>query len=132
MAACTASPHPGFTTTIVVSAAPATSISTWPTPTVSISTHGLPAASSTRTAWGVASDSPPRWPRVAIDRMNTPGSVAWSCMRTRSPRMAPPENGLDGSMASTPTSRSSLRIRLMSLSVSVDLPAPGAPVMPTV
>ena len=50
---------------------------------------------------GVASDRPPRWPRVAIERMNTPSSMAWSCMRTRSPRMAPPENGDDGSMAST-------------------------------
>ena len=34
--ACTASPQPGFTTTTVVSAAPAISTSTWPTPTVSI------------------------------------------------------------------------------------------------
>ena len=40
--ACTASPQPGFTTTTVVSAAPATSTSTWPTPTVSIRTHGQP------------------------------------------------------------------------------------------
>ena len=47
--------------------------------------------------------SPPRWPRVAIDRMNTPSSRAWSCMRTRSPRMAPPVNGDVGSTASTAT-----------------------------
>ena len=40
--ACTASPQPGFTTTTVVSAAPATSTSTWPTPTVSTSTHRQP------------------------------------------------------------------------------------------
>src|SRR5207302_1464129 len=72
--ACTPSPHRGFTTTTVVSAAPATSISTCPTPTVSMMIHGLPAASRIRTAWGVASESPPRWPRVAIDRMNTPSS----------------------------------------------------------
>ena len=64
--------------------------------------------------------------------MNTPGSVACSCIRTRSPRMAPPEKGLDGSMASTPTSAPSFRIRVISLSVSVDFPDPGAPVMPTV
>ena len=31
--------------------------------------HGLPAASSTRAASGVASARPPRWPRVAIERM---------------------------------------------------------------
>ena len=48
--ACTASPHPGFTTTTVVSASPAISTSTWPTPTVSTRTHGLPTASSTRIA----------------------------------------------------------------------------------
>ena len=60
-------------------------------------------ASSTRSACGVAAASPPRCPRVAIDRMKTPGSVAWSCIRTRSPSSAPPENGADGSTASTPT-----------------------------
>ena len=39
--------------------------------------------------------------------MKTPGSVAWSCMRTRSPRIAPPENGDDGSTARTATETSS-------------------------
>ena len=29
--------------------------------------------------------------------------MAWSCIRTRSPSSAPPENGEDGSTASTPT-----------------------------
>ena len=47
--------------------------------------------------------------RVAIERMNTPASVAWSCMRTRSPRIAPPVNGDDGSTASTATSSPSDR-----------------------
>ena len=69
---------------------------------------------------------------MAIERMNTPGSVAWSCMRTRSPRMAPPVNGDDGSMASTATSSPSERSRPMTAEVSVLLPAPGAPVSPTV
>ena len=41
--------------------------------------------------------------RLAIERMKTPSSVAWSCMRTRSPSSAPPENGELGSTASTPT-----------------------------
>ena len=68
---------------------------------------------------------PPRWPRVAIDRMNTPASPVWSCMRTRSPRMAPPENGDDGSMASTATVTSSARMRPTSALVRVDLPGPG-------
>ena len=38
--AWTASPQPGLSTTIVVSAWPTTSTSTWPTPTVSSNTHG--------------------------------------------------------------------------------------------
>src|SRR5690606_15381708 len=57
--ACTASPQPGLTTTIVVSACPATSTSTWPTPTVSSSTQGNPATVSTRTASGADTASPP-------------------------------------------------------------------------
>ena len=40
-----------------------------PTPTVSTRTTSQPAPSSTRTACGVAADSPPRWPRLDIDRM---------------------------------------------------------------
>ncbi len=98
-----ASPQPGFTTTIVVSVAAATATSCWPTPTVSSSTTGTPTADRTRTASGTATARPPRWPRVAIERMKTLSSRAWFCIRTRSPRMAPPENGDDGSMASTAT-----------------------------
>jgi hypothetical protein len=67
-----------------------------------------------------------------MERMNTPSSVAWSCMRTRSPRMAPPVNGDDGSTASTPTSLPDRRTSPIRQSVRVDFPAPGAPVMPTV
>ena len=67
-----------------------------------------------------------------MERMKTPPSNAWSCMRTRSPRMAPPVNGDDGSTASTATSDPSTRRALMRWVVSVDFPAPGAPVMPTV
>ena len=48
---------------------------------------------------------PPRWPRLAIERMKTSASSTWPCMRTRSPRIAPPVNGLVGSTASTPTGR---------------------------
>ena len=40
--ACTLSPHPGLTTTTVVSALPATSTSTWPTPTVSTQHQPVP------------------------------------------------------------------------------------------
>ena len=53
-------------------------------------------------------------------------------MRTRSPKMAPPENGEEGSMARMPTRSPSRRIAATRSLVSVDLPAPGGPVMPTV
>src|SRR5882757_6602218 len=125
------SPIPGASRTIVVSASETTSISDCPTPTVSTNTTSQPAASSTLSACGVAQDSPPRWPRVAIDRMNTPLSVACSCIRTRSPSKAPPENGEDGSTARTPTRLPCLRRALTSADVDVDLPTPGDPVSPT-
>ena len=64
-----ASPQPGFTTTTVVSAAPAMSVSTWPTPTVSTTTQSRPTAPSTEMASRVAPASPPRFPRVAMERM---------------------------------------------------------------
>ena len=54
----------------------------------------------TRTAAG---DSPPRWPRLASERMNTPSSSSVAVMRMRSPRMAPPDTGLEGSTAMMPT-----------------------------
>ena len=63
--------------------------------------------------------------------MNTPSSVAWSCIRTRSPSSAPPENGEDGSTASTPTRLPAARSAVTSADVDVDLPTPGEPVSPT-
>jgi hypothetical protein len=45
---------------------------------------------------------PPKEPRVAMDRMKIPGSVARSFMRIRSPSRAPPEYGDVGSTATTP------------------------------
>src|SRR4051812_28107151 len=125
------SPIPGASSTTVVSASRTTSTSDWPTPTVSMRTTSQPTASSTRSACGAAAASPPRWPRVAIDRMKTPGSVAWSCIRTRSPSSAPPLNGEDGSTASTPTRWPARLSSLTRALVAVDLPTPGDPVMPT-
>ncbi len=60
---------PGASRTSVVSASPATSTSDCPTPTVATSTTSQPAASSTLRACGAAHDSPPRCPRLAIERM---------------------------------------------------------------
>ena len=74
-----------------------------------------------------------------MERMNTVGSSACWLMRTRSPRMAPPLKGEVGSTASTatcamasPRSGQPPRTAVMRPSVSVDFPAPGAPVSPTV
>ena len=54
-----------------------------------------------------------------------------SDIRTRSPSSAPPENGEDGSTASTPTRLPALRYAVTSAEVEVDLPTPGEPVSPT-
>ncbi len=51
-------------------------------------------------------------------------------MRTRSPSSAPPVIGDDGSTAITATVRPCSRSAAMSVATSVDLPAPGGPVMP--
>ena len=93
-------------------------------------TGSKPTASKTRTAPGTESASPPAWPRVATERMNT-SSPAMPSMRTRSPRMAPPLSGDDGSTASTAGVRPRSGKSRVSWPVSVDFPAPGAPVMPT-
>ena len=52
-------------------------------------------------------------------------------MRMRSPRMAPPETGLDGSTAMMPTVLPQRAQVAMTALTSVDLPAPGGPVKPT-
>src|SRR5882672_11465251 len=52
-------------------------------------------------------------------------------MRMRSPRMAPPVYGLDGSTATTPTRCPRARYASMRRSQRVDLPAPGLPVTPS-
>jgi hypothetical protein len=69
---------------------------------------------------------------VAIDRMNTFGSVAWDCIRNRSPRSAPPVKGDVGSTAKTATLRSRARAAPTSAAASVDFPTPGEPVSPIV
>ncbi len=63
--------------------------------------------------------------------MNTPASTVWPCIRMRSPSSAPPENGDDGSIASTPTRRPLARNADTSIDVDVDLPTPGGPVRPS-
>jgi len=54
--------------------------------------------------------------------MKTPVSVAWLCMRRRSPKIAPPEKGLEGSTASTPTFSPRPLNWVINLSTKSDLP----------
>ena len=106
------------------------SISSCPTPTVSMRTCLFPAASSSSATSAVARASPPRNPRVAIERMKVPESPACPCMRIRSPRMAPPEYGLVGSTAITPTCSRFFLWYAAKRSTRVLFPVPGAPVTP--
>src|ERR1700687_1664197 len=64
-------------------------------------------------------------------RMKTLESIAWRCMRIRSPRIAPPVNGELGSVATTATDFSCFRSQATRPSTRVDLPVPGEPVKPT-
>ena len=90
------SPEPGISTSTTESAWSITSTSAWPTPTVSRNTSSLPAASISSAVCSAASARPPSAPRVAIERMKTPGSRKCSVSRIRSPSSAPPRNGEDG------------------------------------
>ena len=108
------------------------STSAWPTPTVSRNTSSLPAASISSAACSAASARPPSAPRLAIERMNTPGSRKCSVRRMRSPSSAPCVNGEDGSIESTADVAVAARAgAAISAPISVDLPAPGGPVKPT-
>ena len=131
LSAWTESPEPGISTSTTVSAWSMMSTSAWPTPTVSRKTSSLPLASISSAAWRVASDSPPSDPRLAIERMNTPGSRKWSVSRMRSPSRAPCVNGELGSIESTATWRSRSRACSIRRPIRVDLPTPGGPVKPT-
>ena len=114
----------------MLSALRETSSSLCPTPTVSMRIRSVPNASRTSATSPVDSAKPPNEPRVAIERMNTPGSSATSSIRMRSPRSAPPVNGDVGSTAITPTESPAERYAAAMRAVSVLLPAPGGPVMP--
>src|SRR3990170_3991172 len=129
--ACTSSPAPGTLITIVVWAVSATSTSSCPAPTVSTMIKSLCAASITVTTSFVVAARPPSAPRVAIERMNTPGSEVSSCIRMRSPSTAPRLNGLVGSTATIPRLRPRVRYSRASAPTSVLLPEPAGPVIPT-
>jgi len=123
---------PGASTTIVVCARLTTSTSDCPAPTVSIRMKPYPAASKTWLKASVCSANPPSAPREAMERMKICLSSCKSSMRTRSPRIAPPVKGLDGSTAMMATFFSGSRRRNSRVSAftNVLLPEPGGPVMP--
>ena len=124
---------PGFTTTTVVSAAPrdldldlpdADRLDDDPRRARRRRARARPAASPARARRGDRACH-------RADEHAGVGGVVTAC-GTRSPRIAPPLNGLVGSTASTPTLVSSARdARSTSWSVSVDFPSAGAPVIPT-
>ena len=62
--------------------------------------------------------------------MNTPALRASSAIRVLSPRIEPPVREEVGSTASTHTRLPASTKRRPSCSISVDLPAPGGPVIP--
>ena len=76
--------------------------------------------------------TPPRDPREGEGRMNAMSLEAREFMRVLSPRMLPPEIWLLGSIASTATFCPNSLIKYVpSTSITLLLPAPGTPVMPT-
>ena len=85
----------------------------------------MPNASSTSQTSRVAAASPPSEPRVAIERMKTPGSSATDSMRMRSPSSAPPVNGDVGSTATMPTVSPAARYARARAVVSVLFPRPA-------
>ena len=89
------------------------------------------AAASACAAARVAGARPPSRSPAAIERMKMPRSAGSASIRARSPSSAPPERFDEGSTASTATLRPSLRQPATSALSSVDLPAPGGPVTPT-
>ncbi len=122
---------PGASSTSVVSAAAATSISDWPTPTVSIRTTSQPAASRTRSACGVVARQPAE---VAArghraDEHALVGGVLLHPDAVAEQRPAGERRrGIDGEDA-RPAGRARAA-RRSSAAVVVDLPTPGDPVMP--
>ena len=125
------SPDPGWTTTATVSAASATSVSDWPTPTVSITTTSNAAASA--------------WAAVRVARSQAAEPLAGRRRADEQPRgrrgrrrsasggraASRPSASDVGSTASTATVRPSARQARASADSSIDLPAPGGPVTPT-
>ncbi len=128
---CSWSPARANVTSRNVSTMPATATSDWPTPTVSTITTSYPPASTSSIDSRVARATPPRWPPLGDGLMNAWSLTASAAIRVRSPSIDPPVRVLDGSTASTATLWPASISFTPSASMSVDLPEPGTPVMPT-
>ena len=89
-----------------------------------------PASSTAAAATGGCGGSGPTGRRDAMERMNTSRSPALARIRTRSPRIAPPVIGDDGSIATTQDRSVTLRASPTRAATRVDLPDPR-PVTPT-
>src|SRR6476659_7591640 len=79
----------------------------------------------------VLAATPPSVPEEGEGRTKAFGSAASRAMSVLSPRIEPPVRVEEGSTASTATLRPCPVRKLPSASMVVDLPAPGAPVMPS-
>ncbi len=74
---------------------------------------------------------PPKCPLLATDLINIPVSCELVILNL-SPRTAPPEKGLVGSTAKTPTLYPFSKAIFDNKSTIVDFPAPGGPVIPMI
>ena len=109
----------------------ATAVSDCPVPTVSTRITSNPAASHSSMVSRVLAATPPSVPAAGEGRMKAAGSAASRAMRVLSPRIEPPVRAELGSTASTATRCPRSVSQVPSASMVVDLPTPGAPVMPT-
>ena len=90
-----------------------------------------PDASSTSSACSVASETPPRWPRVDIERMNTPASRKWSAEPDPVAQHAPrARTGWTGRPRPRPRSAARCAGASPAMAIRLDLPTPGGPVNP--
>ena len=127
--ACTTSPLSGSKSSTKVSTCTRAAYSTCPTPTVSSSTSSNPKSSIRSSISGRLSESPSAVEREPMERTKSSDIPCSSSIRMRSPKIAPPERGLLGSIARIPNRLPGARCNAR-WPARVLLPTPGAPVRP--
>src|SRR5690606_38018697 len=123
------SPRLGTATTRVVSAIEAILTSDCPAPTVSTMIYSKPQFITALMMLTTELLTPPVLPRLLRERIYTFGLADKADMRILSPRIAPPEYGLEGSTSRAATLCSRARF-CTSWPHRVLLPPPGGPVTP--